>query len=292
MLCDVKNHLIREANLHTKTVRHISGVQGVRGSDLRGGMVPAAEQALASPWDLVKSPSGEYIVAMAGTHQIWQLDTRSNICKVFSGNGGEGNQNSKPQYSTWAQPSGITLGPIDGDLSFFIADSESSAIRGISFDTEKAFNVAGANDNVRDLFDFGDEEGKGYQAKLQHPLGVHYCAPNKTLYVADTYNHKIKIMKQGDGQNELLKTTRLTNWIGSSKDNVHLKDAQLGQARLNEPNGCWARVGEDGAFKGLYIADTGNSCVRFAHPDGTVQTLELRGIPDVRSTNPADCGDC
>ena len=42
MLCDVKNHLIREANLHTKQVRHIAGVKGVRGHDLSGGNTPAA----------------------------------------------------------------------------------------------------------------------------------------------------------------------------------------------------------------------------------------------------------
>ena len=94
MLCDVKNHLIREANLHTKQVRHISGTKGVRGHDLSGGMVSAAKQELASPWDLVKSPTGEFIIAMAGTHQIWQLDTRSDRCKVYSGNGREGNSNS------------------------------------------------------------------------------------------------------------------------------------------------------------------------------------------------------
>ena len=41
-----------------------------------------------------------------------------------------------------------------------------------------ACNVAGANEDVRDLFDFGDIEGKGYAAKLQHPLGVHYCQAN------------------------------------------------------------------------------------------------------------------
>lgn len=60
----------------------------------------------------------------------------------------------------------MTAGPYEGSLSFFIADSESSAIRGINFDTEKAFNVAGANSETRDLFAFGDEEGKGYDAKL------------------------------------------------------------------------------------------------------------------------------
>ena len=103
---------------------------------------------------------------MAGTHQIWQLDTRTDRCSVFSGNGREGNANSKPKQSTWAQPSGITLGPLDGELHFFIADSESSAIRAINHDTEKACNVAGANSDPHDLFDFGDEVGKGFDAKL------------------------------------------------------------------------------------------------------------------------------
>jgi len=114
LLCDVKNHLIREANLHTKEVRLVSGVLGVRGHDLRGGNEPAEKQELCSPWDIVKSPSGEYIVCMAGTHQIWQLNLRTNKCSVFSGNGGEGNANSTPERSTWAQPSGITAGPLNG----------------------------------------------------------------------------------------------------------------------------------------------------------------------------------
>ena len=117
--------------------------------------------------------------------------------------------------STWAQPSGITAGPFDGKLHFFIADSESSAIRAIDFDSEKACNVAGANQNTRDLFDFGDSEGQGYSAKLQHPLGVHYCAANQTLYVADTYNHKIKAMSSSSG---LAKRTSLLNWLGTSTD--------------------------------------------------------------------------
>ena len=77
----------------------------------------------------------------------------------------------------------------------FVADSESSAVRAFSLDTEMASNVAGANDDASDLFDFGDSEGVGFAAKLQHPLGVHYCEANQTLYVADTYNHKIKEMR-------------------------------------------------------------------------------------------------
>lgn len=177
LLCDVKNHCIREANLNTKTVRHIAGVTGIRGRDGEGGKQKAALQELASPWDIVPhTQKGQFIVVMAGTHQIWLLDLVADTCRCYSGSGAEGNQNADPQSSTWAQPSGITLGSMDGKAAYFIADSESSAIRAIDVATAQASNVVGANDDVKDLFDFGDTEGTGFKAKLQHPLGVHYCA--------------------------------------------------------------------------------------------------------------------
>lgn len=72
---------------------------------------------------------------MAGTHQIWLLDLKANVCKVYSGNGREGNSDKNPQKSTWAQPSGITAGLLNERMSFFIADSESSAIRAIDIET-------------------------------------------------------------------------------------------------------------------------------------------------------------
>lgn len=39
---------------------------------------------------------------------------------------------------------------------------------------------------------FGDSDGKQYSAKLQHPLGVAWDSARKFVYIADTYNHKIK----------------------------------------------------------------------------------------------------
>lgn len=89
----------------------------------------------------------------------------------------------------------------------------------------------------------------------------------------------------------MTKQSILANWIGSSTDkNPRVLDGQLDAARLNEPNGCWARVSADRqTFLGLYVADTGNDCIRFTHPDGRVETLELVGVPDVRST--AGCTD-
>lgn len=43
----------------------------------------------------------------------------------------------------------------------------------------------------QNLFAFGDVDGKGVDAKLQHPLGVAWAPEQSRLYVADSYNHKV-----------------------------------------------------------------------------------------------------
>lgn len=110
-----------------------------------------------------------FYIVMAGTHQIWGLDIQNDRCFCLSGSGAEGNANGEPGISTWAQPSGISLGSLNNELSFFVADSESSAVRAISLGSKISLNVAGACADDSELFDFGDVEGVGYEAKLQHP---------------------------------------------------------------------------------------------------------------------------
>ena len=104
---------------------------------------------------------------MAGTHQIWRLDLKeANRCSRYSGSGAEGNLNEGPASTTWAQPSGVSFGRFNGEIGVFVADSESSAVRVLSIESELAMNVAGANEDETDLFDFGDTEGVGHAAKL------------------------------------------------------------------------------------------------------------------------------
>jgi len=45
----------------------------------------------------------------------------------------------------------------------------------------------------QNLFAFGDVDGKGIDAKLQHPLGVSWNEDSSLLYVADSYNHKVSL---------------------------------------------------------------------------------------------------
>lgn len=45
----------------------------------------------------------------------------------------------------------------------------------------------------KNLFAFGDVDGVGINARLQHPLGVTWDQKRNLLYVADSYNHKVSL---------------------------------------------------------------------------------------------------
>ena len=86
-----------------------------------------------------------------------------------SGTGKEENRNnSYPLKASFAQPSGISF---NGNVDFYIADSESSSIR-VFNEKNGVKNISGGSKNPMDLFSFGDLDGKGTEAKLQHPLGM------------------------------------------------------------------------------------------------------------------------
>lgn len=44
----------------------------------------------------------------------------------------------------------------------------------------------------QDLFAYGDIDDVGNKARLQHPLGVALASEEGPLYVADSYNHKVR----------------------------------------------------------------------------------------------------
>ena len=136
-----------------------------------------------SPWDLL-AHGGKLYIAMAGHHQIWTFDLRNNLAQPFAGNGIEELADGPLGDSCFAQPSGLAS---DG-TNLYVADSEIIAIRSVPL------NGVGFVKTIvgEGLFEFGDKNGIGNQVRLQHALGVAYR--DGKLYVADTYNSKIKLI--------------------------------------------------------------------------------------------------
>ncbi len=226
-VADTENHLIRAIDLSSFEVTTLVGT-GEMSNDRAGGQM-GQQQGLNSPWDLAIEGSTLY-VAMAGVHQIWRIDLPVGFARALAGTGRENIVDGPAETAALSQPSGICL---RGGTIYF-ADSEVSAIRGIDLTDERVFTVIGEG-----LFSFGDVDGVVPQAKLQHPLGVD--AWGMALLVADTYNHKIKLV---DPQGRSARTL-----YGTGKPGTATSD---GAVEFFEPGGLSV------AGDCLHVADTNN----------------------------------
>ena len=298
-VCDTENHAVREIDLTSGQVRTLVG-DGVRAQDdYRGGAAGTA-QRLNSPWDcclissLTTSTSLEkesqensnstsgalatnktteeeemLLVAMAGQHQLWSVGLDSGVAAAVSGTGAERNQNGATGGSTaWAQPSGVTFipHPINQVL---VADSESSSIRRLNLLTGGGAACIGGDPLFSDnLFKFGDLDGAGTSALLQHPLGV--AAVGDTAWVVDSYNHKLKKINLADDTICAVAGSGIPGFADGPG---------LSTAQLSEPGGV-AVVSEDGSQ--VFIADTNNSLIRVFDPETeSLSTLHLKDVPRI-----------
>ena len=274
-VCDTKNHAIREVNLRKHEVLTVIGT-GEKGYDKEGNK-SAETQRLSSPWDVVAVNRDTLVFAMAGTHQIWALNLKTNRAFNFSGSGKEGNLNHKSDIKLceWAQPSGLSIGLISQNhIELYVADSESSSIRAVNMKTlTSSRNVIGGDANPKNLHCFGDKDGVSYDAKLQHPLGVHFIPEKNVILIADTYNHKVKVLDPF--RNEVF------SWLGGAdKPTLSLKDGTTSQSAFNEPQGIASLFDEQQQDVKVYICDTNNHCIRSCYYDvGSITTLQIKGIP-------------
>jgi sugar lactone lactonase YvrE len=275
-VADTENHLIRKIDLARKQVTTVAGTGRQRRSALWPGIkidddgfpkLPErfvgkpSEEALASPWDLWIAGS-DLFIAMAGTHQIWKMTLDEKEIGPYSGNGREDivdgpllpDRPLEPEHASFAQPSGLSS---DGEW-LYVADSEGSSVRAVPLKPKAEVRTVLGTAELRfgRLFKFGDVDGALDKALLQHCLAVAYH--DGKLYVADTYNDKVKEI---DLKNETIKT------IAGGK-------AADGSPVLDEPAGLSVAGGK------LYVADTNSHRIRAIDlADGKkLSTIEIAGL--------------
>lgn len=266
-VADTENHMIRSINLAEKSVGTLVGTGSQsRGRETHGDL---KETALNSPWDLTIL-NGVLYIAMAGPHQIWAHQLGTETLYRYSGSGHENIVDGDLEHAAHAQPSGI----VNDGRNLFVVDSEGSAIRKITSSPQNdledpkgsVVTVAGTHDlpNGRSLFEFGDVDHKGDEARFQHPLGLTYHDGH--LYVADSYNHKIRLID--------LKTRAVRTFAGTGKPG-HAID----KLHFSEPAGLAISGGQ------MYIADTNNHrIVTIDMKTKKAKELVIAGLtPPVRS---------
>ncbi|XP_076855410.1 NHL repeat-containing protein 2 [Brachyhypopomus gauderio] len=287
-VADTENHLIRKIDLSERRVTTVAGT-GVQGTDKEGG-AKGLEQPISSPWDVALGTAGGVEdnvlwIAMAGTHQIWALfledgklpkgsEHQRGVCVRFAGSGSEENRNNAyPHKAGLAQPSGLAVAPDPPWSCLFIADSESSTVRSLALNDGAVRHVVGGERDPLNLFAFGDVDGKGVDAKLQHPLGVGWDAAGGVLYVADSYNHKVKAVEPKSKQCKTLAGT------GQPGDDF---GTGFTQCSFNEPGGL--SVAEGGKL--LYVADTNNHRIKVLDLETQTVSLFPVSMEEVDSVRP------
>ncbi|MBZ0292010.1 MAG: redoxin domain-containing protein [Anaerolineae bacterium] len=272
-VADTNNHAIRAVDLTERTVSTVAGTGEQMSQRTQGGL--ALEVSLASPWDVEMGDEYTLYIAMAGPHQLWKLDLLDGVIGPLVGSGIEGLQDGTFLQAQLAQPSGLFYR--DGQLYF--ADSESSSIRVADIRRQTVRTLAGPRQN--NLFDFGDVDGGPGESRLQHALGVTGGADGP-LYIADTYNSKIKVLDP--------ETMELTTLFGLNDAGGGYRDGGADVAEFDEPGGLAFVDGK------LYVADTNNQAIRVIDLDagevGTIQfpnaeALQISDQPTVIAGNAA-----
>jgi uncharacterized protein YyaL (SSP411 family)/thiol-disulfide isomerase/thioredoxin len=239
-VADTDNHRVRAIDLETGLVRTLIG-SGELG---RGGTINPADPTalnLRSPWD-ISAANDVMFIAMAGAHQIWLHMDEPVRSGPFIGTGSEAHVDGDPAQAALAQPSGLQ---VHGQYLFWV-DSETSSLRILDMSKRHVDTVLG-----KELFDFGDVDGAAEDVLLQHPLGL--TVADATVYIADTYNHKIKAVDMG-------KNAVTTTFAG-------------GEGILCEPSD----IDVSGPF--LVVADSGNHRLRVIdRGEGEVRTVVIKGL--------------
>jgi hypothetical protein len=259
-VADTRNHALRAIDLATGDVDTIAGT-GTRLQSLPRAGADPRQVDLASPWGLLRIEDSLYI-AMAGVHQLWTFDLEERALAVFAGTSREGiDDGLRLTEATLAQPSGITT---DGQYIYWV-DPESSSIRRVMKDGEIVDTLVGTG-----LFDWGDADGGPGAGQVQHAQGIVFH--DGLLYVADTYNNKLKTLDPVSIELRTVAGTGEGTWA----------DGGTQEASFDELTGLTVANG------GILIADTNNHALRrFDLATRETSTLQLSNLAVAAGTTGA-----
>jgi len=187
IVADTLNNCVRMVDPNG-TVTTIAGVPGKQGH-----ADGAANRALFNaPSGIAVSANGVLYISDTGNHLIRKLE--NGRVTTIAGSTSETDDDGDPigGFADGAGTDAMFNLPMGLCLSrrfLIVADSANNMIRAISLTSNAVFTVSGGPEP-------GDKNGGSANAMFKQPMSVYYN--NKTLYIADTGNNKIKSMPFND----------------------------------------------------------------------------------------------
>lgn len=189
-VADTGNHALRRVRLGRGEVDTLAGNGRPGGVDPAGGapepMVPAAN----APWDVAADADRVY-VAMAGARQVWAFEAGGGCLHCVAGSGRPGIADGPALQAGFGQPAALAL----VQRTLYVVDSAASAIRSVHLGEGGGVQTLVG----QGLFEFGDCDGTRSAARLQAPGGLALDAHAPILWIADSYNDSLKMLRLGGG---------------------------------------------------------------------------------------------
>jgi len=246
-----------------------SGNQRIRKID-RGGMIttiagtgsagysgdggPARSARLFVPGWVAVDNNGNLYIADTYNNRIRKVDTNGTITTV-AGTGAAG-------YSGDSGPAASALlnGPacvaVDKAGNLYVTDGRNSRIRKV--DTKGTITtVAGTG-----VSGYSGDGGASASALLDEPSGIAVDAEGN-LFIADSANHRVRMVDT---------VGKISTIAGTGKAGYSGDNGSAASASLTFPTEVMVDAAEN-----IYIADSGNHCIRKVDIRGTITTIAGRG---------------
>ena len=181
-VADTGNHSVRRIRLVSGDVETLAGT-GSCDRPPTADIAQPRSASMASPLDLAVLGERLY-VAMAGAHQVWQLDLGRGSMSLFAANGREDAVDGTGSFCSFAQPSALAVTP---DL-LFVLDAASSALRSVRLSDGRVSTLVPGG-----LYSDGAADGLGIAARMCHPTAMFADSGRGVLWITDTLNHKLRV---------------------------------------------------------------------------------------------------
>ncbi|QSA95834.1 PKD domain-containing protein [Methylococcus sp. EFPC2] len=233
-------------------VVEIAAGSGAKGYSGDNGVATAA--TFNFPREVAAGPDGSLYISDSGNNRIRKIGPDGKIATIAGdgvfGFGGDGGQAKNARFRF---PRGLTIGT---DGSIYIADFLNYRVRKIGPDGVIK-TVAGNG-----VKGYAGDGGPATSASFDGVENL-AVAPDGTLYISDTGNHRIRVV----GTDGIVTTLAGDGTAGFSGDG-----AFAGNARVSAPRGI--ALDEKGV---VYFADSGNARIRRIGNDGRISTFAGNG---------------
>ena len=177
--------------------------------------------------------------------------------RTLAGSGQAAHKDGYGRHACFYNPCGIAIDYVSNDM-LYVSDYSNNCVRAVS--RSGLVSTLGARDSETPL-----DSPYGIAVHIE---SVPHGGSEATVYVSSYHSHSLaKITPEG----------RVATLAGCGAPRQ--ADGVGTQAAFHAPNGL--AVDAEGV---LFVADSGNHCVRRVTPDGTVSTLAGDGCPSLTST--------